>query len=152
MTISDDEFIWFYQGCIMDLLIGGDYSMPSVGGLHASYRIGCTEKEWYEKAMAFLTRMGISGVIHFWHTRDDIRIVLKELFLDRSRMTWDGYYFELTEYGEKLAKKFRFDEEEDVETRVFPDYREELERILNEHGVGFDVDLPYDKLLSLDGE
>lgn len=154
MSVTDIEFAWFYQDCIGYLLEGEDSSMPFMGGRHVSYRVGCTEEEWYEKAIAALTRLGISGLICCRCDQDnvhDIRVVLRELFLDRSSMTWDGCYFELTESGEKLAKEFHLEEEdeESLLSRVLPGFREELGRIFDGHGVGFDVDLPYDKLLSL---
>ncbi|WP_249103255.1 hypothetical protein [Parasaccharibacter sp. TMW2.1882] len=46
------------------------------------------------------------------------------------------------------------DEENDpqVINNICEEFCKDLERIFDEHGVGFDVDLPYDNLLSLDSK
>ena len=58
--------------------------------------------------------------------------------------------------GEHLARNFLIYLNEENRPQVInntcEEFRKELGRIFDEHGVGFDVDLSYDKLLSLDSE
>lgn len=76
----------------------------------------------------------------------------RELFFDRSSITWDGCYFKLTESGENELKKFYLGDEEDLESRVLLEIREELRRIFDEYGVGLDIDLSHDKLFAIESD
>lgn len=78
------------------------------------------------------------------------------MFLDKSEENWLNCYFIPTVLGKGLAVKYliSLDEENDpqVINNICEEFRKDLERIFDEHGVGFDVDLPYDNLLSLDSK
>lgn len=52
----------------------------------------------------------------------------------------------------RLAKKFHFDTDKDSARRVILGFRQELGHIFDEHGVGFNVDLPYEKLFSIESD
>lgn len=78
------------------------------------------------------------------------------MFLDKSEENWLNFYFIPTVLGKGLAVKYLIylDEENDqqVINNICEEFRKDLERIFDEHGVGFDVDLPYGNLLSLDSK
>ncbi len=153
MSISDADFFAFYQNFLAVIVAEGDGDMPFTANY---FGVNVVEEVWYGKAMAALTRLGISGLIYHGEVGSDIRTVLKEMFLYRNEETWLSCYFIPTVAGEKLAKKFliSFDKKNrpQVINNICEKFREELGRIFDEHGVGFDMDLPYDKLLSLDSE
>lgn len=50
------------------------------------------------------------------------------------------------------GRKFNLEDEGELHSRLLPGFREELGRIFEEHGVGLDIDLPYDKLFSLESD
>ncbi|MBA5726378.1 hypothetical protein [Bombella favorum] len=144
MNISDAEFINFYQESLGILAVEPDNSVKVLFGLPG---VG-EEEEWYKKSIAALTRLGMSGLISCYGPEDDIRLAVREMYRSREDRMWLGCLFSATDSGEELARKFRLDDEEPYQ-RVVPGFREELGRIFDEHGVGFGVDLPYDKLFSL---
>ena len=131
----------------------GDGDMPFTADLFGA---DVTDEIWFEKAMAALNRLGFSGLIYYREVGFDIRIVLRKLFLHIHERNWLNYYFIPTVLGEILAMKYLvyFDERNkpQVINNIDEDFRKDLERIFDEHGVGFDVDLSYEKLLSLDGK
>lgn len=144
MNISDADFVRFYQGPLSSLAVEPDSSIE--------FLVGPLQKgegeEWYKKSIAALTRLGMSGLISCYGPEDDIRLALREMYQGREDRMWVGCLFSATDSGEELAKKFLLDDEVPYQ-RVVPGFREELGRIFDEHGVGFGVDLPYDKLFSL---
>ena len=77
------------------------------------------------------------------------------MFLDKSEENWLNCYFIPTVLGKSLAMKylvyFNKENKPQVINNICEEFRKDLERIFDEYGVGFDVELPYDKLLSLDG-
>lgn len=44
------------------------------------FGVNVVEEVWYEKAMAALVRLGLSGVIYYHNVGFDIRIILKKCF------------------------------------------------------------------------
>lgn len=149
MSISDSDFVNFYQKPIATLSADGDDHMYFMVGYPEEGKM----EEWYEKAIAALTRLGVSGLICCYDVEGDIAIALEDMFCNRRDNIWYRYLFNLTEFGTEVARKFHLDTDEENYWRVaFPDFREELERIFDEHGVGLDTDLPYAKLLSLDSD
>lgn len=152
MSISDDDFLKFYQFFLEDIVVDGDGDIFFMN----YYVRDMDEDELYEKAIAALTRLGVSGLIYRRNTEYDIRSFLKYMFLNRDEEIWLDCFFIPNETSVRLVKKYLiyFNEENHLKvvTDVCEEFRAELRRIFDEHGVGFDVDLPYDKLLSLDSE
>lgn len=147
MSVPDVDFIKFYQDPMTYLVSGGNSCMPFL----ASYRYGKEEKEWYEKVIGALTRLGLSGLIYCWDVGEDIRPTLEDMFHNRNEDIWRSYIFNPTEFGVKLVKKFHLEDQDHCKGVVWG-FRKELGRIFDESDVGFDVDLPYNKLLSLGSE
>ncbi len=147
MSISDADFIRFYQEPLISLSIDPDSTIQFLVGFPQKGE----EKVWYEQAIAALTRLGMSGLISCYDAEDDIRFVLRIMFSRREEDTWLNWLFSATDFGEELAKKFYWDDEVPYQ-RVVPGFREELGRIFDEHGVGLDIDLPYDELFMVEGD
>lgn len=152
MGISDDDFLNFYQFFLEDIVVDGDGDIFFMN----YYVRDMDEDELYEKAIAALTRLGVSGLIYRRNTEYDIRSFLKYMFLNRNEEIWLDCFFIPNETSVKLVEKYLiyFDEENHLKvvTDICEEFRAELRRIFDEHGVGFDVDLLYDELLSLDSE
>lgn len=145
MTISDDDFMHFYQYPISMLVIEGDSHMYGMAGGPEG------GDEWYEKAIAALTRIGLSGLMYCWE-EGDLTPALRDMFIDRSDDNWGSYIFNPTEACMELGRKFNLEDEGELHSRLLLGFREELGRIFEEHGVGLDIDLPYDKLFSLESD
>lgn len=158
MSVSNDDFLKLYQYFLTRVVIDGDGDIFFMN----YYWYDMDEDELYEKAMAALTRFGASGLVYRrilgrnvkCNIDYDIMNFLKYMFLNKDERIWMDCFFVPTESAVKLVEKFLiyFDEENHLKsvTDICEEFREELGRIFDEHGVGFDVDLPYDKLLSLD--
>lgn len=153
MSISNGDFFLFYQRFLALVVAEGECDM------HFAANYFCSDDEddiWYEKAIAALTRLGISGLICCDEIEYDVRPFLKNLFLNRNDNTWIYRFFIPTKTAEKLAVRFLIYCDEENRPRILTviceEFRKELGRIFDEHGVGFDVDLPYEKLLSLDSK
>lgn len=152
MTISDDDFFLFYQNFLALVVAEEDCAID----MHFAASFFCSKDDddvWYEKAVAALTRLGISGLICHDKFEHDIRPLLKYMFLNREDNIWLACYFNPTEAGVRLAKKLLIYFNEENRPRIITDlceeFREELGRIFEEYGVGFDVELPYGELLSI---
>lgn len=145
MPVSDVDFLRFYQEPMSMLSAEGDSHIHFIAG----YPNENEEREWYEKAMAALTRLGVSGLIYCYDIEDDIVPTLNLMFHKRNEDVWPSCIFNPTESGMRLAEKFHLDTDKDSARRVIFGFRQELGHIFDKHGVGFGVDLPYDKLLSI---
>lgn len=153
MIVSDDDFFIFYQNFLATLVTEGDGDVMFTTNYFSENE---EEGVWHEKVLAALIRLGVSGLIYCGEVESEFRFYLKRMFLNRDEDTWFAHFFIPTEAGVELAEKFLiyFNEENRLRviTNICEEFREELERIFDGHGVGFDVDLPYDRLLSLDSE
>lgn len=102
--------------------------------------------------MTALTRLGVSGLIYCYDIEDDIVPTLNLISHKRSEYVWLGCIFNPTESGMRLVNKFHLDTDKDSARGMIFGFRQELGDIFDEDGVGFDVDLPYDKLFSIGGD
>lgn len=152
MNISDNDFLKFYQFFLERIVVDGDGDIFFMN----YYVYDMDADALYEKAIAALTRFGVSGLINQCSTECDIRSFLKYMFLNRDEEIWLDCFFIPNETSVKLVEKYliSFDEENHLKvvSDICEEFRAELRRIFDEHGVGFDVDLPYDELLSLDSD
>ena len=158
MSVSDDVFLRFYQKFLESIVIDGDGDIFFTN----YYSYDMDEDELYEKAIAALTRFGASGLIYRrvlgrnieCSIDYDIMNFLKYMFLNKNERIWMDCFFVPTESAVNMVEKFLISFDEENRLKVLADvceeFRKELGRIFDEHGVGFDVELSYDNLLSLD--
>lgn len=136
MTISDDDFIHFYQNALLFLWREGPEYILWIAGWPDNEQ----DITWYNKTLAAIARMDFSGLITSTvDTKDVMNILTKTTDED----IWMQYNFELTDFGKELAEQFGIPEATEEIKHAIPGFRETLSRIFDEHGVGFDVELPY---------
>lgn len=146
--LSDAELVQFYQYPLEWLGIeGGDPIYHLIPESDDGYT-----PDWYCKAMAAIYRMSRSGMLWFGD-RVNAESCLNKLFESSQTVKppydvnflvdgWVGTLLESTAAGKTFIRAFNIDPD-DTTPPLAPGFREALSRIFDEHGVGFDVELPY---------
>lgn len=151
MTLSDAEFVSQYQHPLA-ILHAGDEETPYflIGNDSAFYTL-----PWYPKALDAITRLVQTGLIQFAGggneknfsilctspTALEYRLAAQNSRPDEVYIgDWDCVLFAATSAGNAMAEKYGLRADF---SKIVPGFREELTRIFDEHGVGFDAELPY---------
>lgn len=136
MSLSDEDFINFYQDTLRYLWeVESDYVLWLTGSPKGRHDVN-----WYNKSLDALTRMELSNLITSENNSHDM---LTRLANTTDIDIWIQYIFDLTSAGRDFMQQFEIADDLDENPRLIPGFREALIRIFDEHGVGFDVELPY---------
>ncbi|GBQ08952.1 hypothetical protein [Saccharibacter floricola] len=134
--LFDKDFIYFYQNPLLFMKDEGEDFMFALAG----WPNGEDDLDWYSKALDSIVRLEISGLITSENKTED---VLNSLAHTTNQTEWMCYLFDLTSTGRNLLKQLHIPDHARDKHYLLPGLREALSRIFDEHGVGFDAELPY---------